>query len=306
MSRVSPVQQLDFILAMHGDLSLPAAALRVGALLTGLYNHERGFAWPSRDLMVARLGMDQRTIGRAVEALARAGWFSVVISRGRGRACEYRPIWSRATKKGGSETTFSEPDKGGNDATFCDEERRQPCPEKAASTPKKGGIPAHKRRQGDHPIPLNNPLNNPSINPLSGAAAPQSDSINGIEDEGKLLPQRPRHDGEAITLGQALGSHKPLTTAEKASRFEASLIDYAKKELSRERFERWLLGFIEDPSRVEAESIALDARRRADGPNGLPPSVALMQAKGAVRSNINGRPRSTPKQVAIKPIGVGG
>lgn len=315
MSKVGPVERLGFIRSMARAPELSGAAVKVGVMLVDRYHQQRGYAYPSQAWLAAALRINDRTVRKAIEQLERGGWFLVEGEGGRNNACRYVPDWARAAAADvpvevenlAQTGQVSDADKPGpHGPRLGGRAQQKPGPSAHETRPVHVGNPAHSGQKpgpAGPTIPMNNPESNPENSSVSVAAAPQDDSFNEIEDEGK--PARQRHTGEGVAIGAALGKTEPLTTAEKASRFEAALIDYAKKELSRERFERWLLGFIEDPSRVEAESIALDARRRADGPNGLPPKVALMQARGAVRSNIRGRARPAG-QVAIRPIGVGG
>ncbi len=87
---------------------LDLSAVRVGWLLADFFNVERGFAWPSQEMIAERLEITARSVRRAVLRLRDKGWFKVDTGGGRtpggnGLSNAYIPVWAKILPPPGGE-----------------------------------------------------------------------------------------------------------------------------------------------------------------------------------------------------------
>jgi hypothetical protein len=84
-------------LAITSDPTLSSADKGVALQLLDMTNAE-GAAWPALPTLAERTRQSARNVIRCVERLVAADYFTVQVSRGRGHANIYRPVWRRAEK----------------------------------------------------------------------------------------------------------------------------------------------------------------------------------------------------------------
>ena len=125
--------------AMLSAPDLRRSALAVAWYLLDCFNESNGYAWPSHGYLTEKIGIDRRSVRRAIDRLAKSGWFSVVRQgRGRGRSDRYVPTW----EKGAPVRHLSDTENGATVSA----KMAQPCPENGAPV---------------RPYTLTKPLNKP-------------------------------------------------------------------------------------------------------------------------------------------------
>lgn len=124
-------ERLNWLEAVAAEATLPVTAYRLAPIVALRYlNRSRGFAWPSLATLSADLGVGKKAILRAVEALEGHGLLSVVRSRGRGHANEYR--LETPAQKGIQADTFSDDEKGVRADTISGGKGIRSIPEKVS------------------------------------------------------------------------------------------------------------------------------------------------------------------------------
>ncbi len=83
--------------AMIRDGGLSVLQLRVAWRLIDRTNRETGDAWPSYETLADELGVNVRSVIRAIKCLIKTGWFEASHGGGRGKSNHYRPCWQRVT-----------------------------------------------------------------------------------------------------------------------------------------------------------------------------------------------------------------
>jgi hypothetical protein len=83
--------------AMIRDGGPSVLQLRVAWRLIDRTNRETGDAWPSYETLADELGVNVRSVIRAIKRLIETGWFGVNPGGGRGKSNHYRPCWQRVT-----------------------------------------------------------------------------------------------------------------------------------------------------------------------------------------------------------------
>jgi biotin operon repressor len=149
-------QRLGWLESVAAEATLPVTAYRLATIVALRYlNRTRGFAWPSLATLSTDLGVGKKAILRAVEALESHGLLSVVRSRGRGHANEYRI--ETPAEKGIRADTFSDDEKGVRaDTISCGKGIRSISEKVSARTPHpfeepSEGAGAHSARPAPHP-----------------------------------------------------------------------------------------------------------------------------------------------------------
>jgi len=80
--------------AIIRDQRLTAIARLIGCQMMHDLHSERRGAWRSQEAIAALIGVDVRTVRRALAALAGHGYFKTTVSHGRGHANFYEPVFS--------------------------------------------------------------------------------------------------------------------------------------------------------------------------------------------------------------------
>ena len=83
--------------AMIRDGGPSVLQLRVAWRLIDRTNRETGDAWPSYETLADELGVNVRSVIRAIKCLIKNDWFEARHGGGRGKSNHYRPCWQRVT-----------------------------------------------------------------------------------------------------------------------------------------------------------------------------------------------------------------
>jgi biotin operon repressor len=112
---------------------------------------ERGLAWRSQPSLAELLKMDIRTVRRAMNELRDGGYLHIKVSRGRGRANEYSPIFSNIDDKRPDDEIRAEPasENRANTSVFRTD-KRTPAP---GLNPEKRTDGAQKADSSARPLP---------------------------------------------------------------------------------------------------------------------------------------------------------
>lgn len=104
----------------------PVARLIACQMMHDLHSERRG-AWRSQDAMAALIGVDKRTVRRALAALVAAGYLKTTVSKGRGHANFYEALFDRLNmaQETHAEATTLAPEKG-TPVSAINEEKRAP------------------------------------------------------------------------------------------------------------------------------------------------------------------------------------
>ena len=92
MSDAFSTFRLDWLDQVARDDTLPPSALRVAVILMRHLNRKSGLAWPSQGRLAEALGLTDRAVRKAIDALVKAGHLSVTAGRGRSKSSVYKPI----------------------------------------------------------------------------------------------------------------------------------------------------------------------------------------------------------------------
>ncbi len=112
---------------------------------------ERAVAWRSQPSMAELLQMDIRTVRRAMNELRDGGYLHIKVSRGRGRANEYSPIFSDIDARRPAEQIHAEPASENRASTSgYESDNRTPAP---GLTPEKRAKRTQKADGRARPLP---------------------------------------------------------------------------------------------------------------------------------------------------------
>lgn len=171
-------ERLDWLEVVAAEATLPVTAYRLATIVALRYlNRSRGFAWPSLATLSADLGVGKKAILRAVEALESHGLLSVVRSRGRGHANEYRI--ETPAQKGIRADTVSDDEKGIRADTVSGGKGIRSIPEKVS---------------GRIPHPLDEPIDCAGAHSARPAHEPNEfieDGEVGRAEQGRALDRAP-------------------------------------------------------------------------------------------------------------------
>jgi hypothetical protein len=113
--------KLAWLEQVTADTGLSHVGARLCTLLALCFlNRETGTAWPSQSVLMEMLGVGETTLKRVVKEVRERRHMEVVVSSGRGRANEYRPLLHPV--KGSTNEPFST-DKRVHQRTPSDEEK---------------------------------------------------------------------------------------------------------------------------------------------------------------------------------------
>ncbi len=166
-------RKYQFYDAMIRAGGLSALQMRVAWRLIDRTNRETGDAWPSYELLADELGVNERSVKRAIKGLIEAPWFEASHGGGRGNSNHYRPCWQRVT----------------DESPFRSSER-------VTGEVRKGDQRRQKRVTGSSPEPLKEPMNE-----SDRASDPQNSHSN-------TAGGRPRQDGENVVNGTVVNARQ--------------------------------------------------------------------------------------------------
>lgn len=142
MSDRFTADKLAWLEQVTADTGLSHVGARLCTLLALRFlNRETGTAWPSQTVLMDMLGVSEATLKRVVKEIRGAGHLDVVVSSGRGRANEYRPVLR--------------PVKGSTSEPLSDDKRVH---QRTPSFPEKGSSVTDKRVHQRTPNPMKEPI----------------------------------------------------------------------------------------------------------------------------------------------------
>jgi biotin operon repressor len=142
MSDRFTADKLAWLEQVTADSCLSHVGARLCTLLALRFlNRETRTAWPSQAVLMEVLGIGETTLKRVVKEVREAGHLEVIVSSGRGRANEYRPL----LKVG----------KGSTDEPFSGDKRVH---QRTPSDPEKGPFLTDKRVHQRTPNPMKEPF----------------------------------------------------------------------------------------------------------------------------------------------------
>lgn len=111
MSDRFTAEKLAWLDQVTADVSLSHIGARLCTLLALRFlNRETGTAWPSQSILTEMLGISETTLKRVVKELRERRHIEVIVSSGRGRANEYRPLMH--SLKGSTDEPISRDKRG--------------------------------------------------------------------------------------------------------------------------------------------------------------------------------------------------
>lgn len=142
MSDRFTADKLAWLEQVTADTGLSHVGARLCTLLALRFlNRETGTAWPSQTVLMEMLGVSEATLKRVVKEIRGAGHLDVVVSSGRGRANEYRPVLR--------------PVKGSISEPLSDDKRVH---QRTPSSPERGSSVIDKRVHQRPPNPMKEPI----------------------------------------------------------------------------------------------------------------------------------------------------
>ena len=186
--------------AMAKDKSLTSAEVRLGIVLLGYFNAERGYAWPSNETLAQELGIHRTTVTSAWQGLRAKGYFIVQENKGRGTTNRYYPVFVSPPEPVLTDTgdvTVTSPDDDGSLHTIdgsLHNNRRLLAQE---GTAPRGNIPSKKPSKN----PISKPLrdNNGKFSSLSQDTPPDGGPPSDPSEHSLAEPLEPTEATASVT-----------------------------------------------------------------------------------------------------------